>query len=158
MPVFNASTSGEGMRFAVISSRYNDFITEKLVRGARECLLENGVAEEDIDVFWCPGAMEIPAVAARAMEGATDQCPYDGIVCCGCVIRGETDHYTFVATEAIRGVAELAILAEAAFGNAILTVDNTQQAIERSGDRANNKGWEAASAALEVANLFRQMD
>lgn len=158
MPVFNASTSGEGMRFAVVSSRYNDFITEKLVRGARECLLENGVAEADIDVYWCPGALEVPAVAARALECGRDDKPYDGIVCCGCVIRGETDHYTFVSTEAIRGVSELALLAEAAFGNAILTVENTQQAIERSGDRANNKGWEAASAALEVANLFRRME
>ena len=158
MPVFDESTNGHGLRFAVVSSRYNDFITEKLVQGACQCLEENGVASDDIDVFWCPGALEVPAVAARAMKHGRDGQQYDGIVCCGCVIRGETDHYTFVAGEAMRGIGALTLQAEVAMGNAVLTVENLQQAVARSGERSDNKGWEAALAALELANLFKLLD
>ncbi len=157
MAEHTGSASGAGMRFAVIASRYNGFITEKLVAGARECLAEHGVSAESVDVFWCPGALEIPALAARVVKHGCRGEHYDGIVCCGCVIRGDTDHYTFVSTEAIRGVAEIALEASVAVGNAILTVGNNEQAIARSGLRSQNKGFEAALAALEMASLFRQM-
>ena len=149
--------SGSGLRFAIIASRYNGFVTEKLVAGARECLGENGAPPDSVDVFWCPGALEIPALAARVVKHGCQGEHYDGIVCCGCVIRGDTDHYTFVSTEAIRGVAEIALDAAVAVGNAILTVESNEQAIARSGLRSQNKGFEAALAALEMANLFRQM-
>ncbi len=157
MADYAGGTNGTGLRFAIISSRYNDFITSKLVAGARECFVENGVAPEDVDVFWCPGAMEIPALARRVARHGLNHRHYDGIVCCGCVIRGETDHYTHVSTEAIRGVGVIALEGEVGVGNAILTVENAQQAIERAGERSQNKGWEAASAALEMVGHFRRL-
>lgn len=154
---YREETDGKGLRAAIVASRYNDFITGKLVDGARECLIENGVAEMDIDLFWCAGSLEIPALAARVMRHGLKGRLYDAIVCVGCVIRGETDHYQFVASESMRGIAQLALEAEAAIGNAVLTVLDAQQAIERSGERASNKGWEAARAALQMANLFRKL-
>lgn len=157
MADFHGETKGEGMRFAVIASRYNDFITGKLVAGARECLKENGVAEENIDVYWCPGALEIPALAARVARHGLDSNMYNGMVCVGCVIRGATDHYYYVAGEAMRGVTQIALEAKVAIGNAILTVENVEQAVERSGERTSNKGWEAALAALEIANHFKRL-
>lgn len=155
MAEYNGQTNGAGMRFAVVASRYNDFITGKLVRGAQEALQENGVAQDDIDVFWCPGGLEIPALAVRVAHHGTEGRKYQGMICIGCVIRGDTDHYTFVATESVHGVAELAREAQIGMGNAILTVEDTDQALERAGEKSANKGYEAALAALEMANHFR---
>jgi 6,7-dimethyl-8-ribityllumazine synthase len=153
MPEIKGSPVGKGKRYAIVASRYNDFVTGKLVSGAKEYFAEHGVADENVDVIWCPGALEVPAVVARASK--TRQ--YAGIVAIGCVIRGETDHYQFVSENAVGGVAQVALKANVAIGNAILTVESAQQAIERAGEKAMNKGWEAAAAAMEVANLFEQM-
>ncbi|MCX7017546.1 MAG: 6,7-dimethyl-8-ribityllumazine synthase [bacterium] len=156
MNEYIVTTIGKGLRFAIVVSRFNEFITSKLVTGACEALRENGVADNDIDVYWCPGALEIPALAARLAEHGDAQAKrYDAIVCAGCVIKGETDHYTFVASEAMRGVSEIAMRGQAAVGNAILTVHEVAHAIERSGDRTSNKGWEAAMAALAMANQLK---
>lgn len=151
------TTAGTGLRFAIIASRYNDFITEKLVQGAIDALLENGVAPADIEVFWCPGGLEIPALATRVARYGSGGKAFHGMVCCGCVIRGETDHYHFVAEQAMRGVADLALEAEIAIGNAILTVATVEQALERAGEKSCNKGYEAALAALAMANQFRTL-
>jgi len=148
---------GKGLRFAIISSRYNDFITQKLVDGATDCLAESGVAENDIEIFWVPGALEIPAAVSQVVRHGVKAKFFDGIVVIGCVIRGETDHYTFVATEAIKGVQQIALEARIPVGNAILTVENTEQAQERAGEKTMNKGYEAACAALEMVNLFRKI-
>jgi 6,7-dimethyl-8-ribityllumazine synthase len=153
MQNYEGHLAGNGLKFAIVASRYNDFITDKLVRGATECLLEAGVSDEDIAVYWCPGALEIPALAARIISTKKP----DGLVCIGCVIRGETDHYQFVASESVGGISRLALDTKVAIGNAILTVENAQQAIERSGERNRNKGWEAAAAALQMADLFRKL-
>lgn len=154
MPEYKGTADGKGKRFAIVASRYNDFVTAKLVSGAKGFFLESGVEEADIDVFWVPGALEVPAVVARVVKSAQR---YAGIVAVGCVIRGDTDHYQFVCENAVGGVARVALGARVAIGNAILTVENAQQAIERAGDRARNKGWEAAAAAMEVVSLFEQI-
>lgn len=151
------TTGGVGLRFAIIASRYNDFITEKLVQGAIDAFLENGVAPSDIEVFWCPGGLEIPALAKRVARYGAGGKAFHGMVCCGCVIRGETDHYHFVAEQAMRGVADVALEAEIAVGNAILTVATVEQALERAGEKSTNKGYEAALAALAMANQFRKL-
>jgi len=151
------TTCGAGLRFAIIASHYNDFITVRLVQGAIDAFVENGVALSDIEVFWCPGALEIPALARRVAHYGSSGQVFHGMVCCGCVIRGETDHYHFVAEQAMRGVADLALEAEIAIGNAILTVASVEQALERAGEKASNKGYEAALAALAMANQFRKL-
>jgi 6,7-dimethyl-8-ribityllumazine synthase len=162
---FTEKTDGSGLRFAIVASRYNEFVTSRLVRGAITALTESGVAEADVDIYWCPGALEIPALAEHvARTGRPGGLRYHGIVCVGCVIRGETDHYTFVAGECMRGVAELARRAEVGVGNAVLTVETLDQAMERAGAGqpgeagfgATNKGWEAARAAVIMANFLKQ--
>lgn len=147
----------DGMRFAIIASRFNNPIPENLVCGARQCLIEHGVNPAEIDVFWVPGALEVPPTVARIARSGAYGNTYDGIICAGCVIKGETDHYQFVASEAMRGVMQIAVESDIAITNAILTVHEEQQAIDRSGDGENNKGREAALAAIEVANLFREI-
>jgi 6,7-dimethyl-8-ribityllumazine synthase len=161
---FMENTDGRGLRFAIIASRYNEFVTSRLVRGAVAGLQAHGVADADVDIYWCPGALEIPALAEHvARAGRPGDGPYHGIICVGCVIRGETDHYTFVAGECMRGVAELARRACVGVGNAVLTVETVDQALERAGGAqwgaeglgATNKGWEAARAALVMANFLK---
>jgi 6,7-dimethyl-8-ribityllumazine synthase len=148
------NTDGKGKVFAIVASRFNHDVTSRLVDGARECLLAHGVAAHDIHEFWCPGALEIPALVARiAMRGVDGQ-PVEGIVCVGCVIKGDTDHYQFVCAEAMRGITMVAVEAEVAIGNSILTVHEAKQAQERSQPGQSNKGWEAALAALEMANHY----
>ena len=157
MKEYKGKLEGKGLRIAIVASRYNDFITGRLVQGAQEALVENGVADADIECFWCPGALEVPAVVQRIVAKGVHTKYFDGIIAVGCVIRGDTDHYTHVATEAVRGVCQVALNHQVATGNAILTVENVQQATERSGEKSMNKGYEAAMVALEMANLFRSL-
>jgi 6,7-dimethyl-8-ribityllumazine synthase len=157
MKEYQGQPKGQGQRFAIVASRYNEFVTSKLVKGAQDCFLEHGVAPESIELFWCPGALEIPAVAARIISQGVNCKFFGGIVCIGCVIRGDTDHYHHVCTQSVEGVSQLALSSQVAVGNAILTVENAQQAIQRSGEKSLNKGWEAALAAMEMADLYRQM-
>ena len=147
------STSGEGRRFLVIVSRFNELITEKLLDGARSALLQHGVAEDDVDVAWVPGAFEIPGAAGVALRHGG----YDGIVAVGCVIRGETPHFDYVAGEAARGVQELAAAHDTPVTFGVLTTDTREQALARSGGDKGNKGWEAALAALEMSGLYRAL-
>jgi 6,7-dimethyl-8-ribityllumazine synthase len=150
---YQEQTNGAGMRFAVVASRYNDTVTSRLVSGAVDCLREQGVAEDEIEVIWCPGALEVPALAARV--AARRDKPVHGIICVGCVVKGETDHYEHVSRESVGGVCRLALEARVAIGNAVLTVQTMQQALARSATGPSNKGWEAARAALIMANHFR---
>src|SRR5690606_25259013 len=157
MKEYKGKLDGAGLRFAIVASRYNDFITGRLVHGAEEALLENQVKHEDIELFWCPGALEVPALVQRIVAKGVHTRYFDGIIAVGCVIRGDTDHYTHVATEAVRGVTNVAITHQVATGNAILTVENVEQATERSGEKSLNKGYEAALVTLEIANLFKSL-
>ncbi|MBI2912141.1 MAG: 6,7-dimethyl-8-ribityllumazine synthase, partial [Chloroflexi bacterium] len=148
--VFQGQLTGNGLRFALVVSRFNDLITARLREGARDALLRHGVAEEDIDEAWVPGAMEVP-LAAQKLAGTGR---YQGIVCLGAVIRGSTPHFDYVAGEVSKGVAAVSMLTGVPCGFGVLTTDTIEQAIERAGTKAGNKGYDAAVATLEMATLL----
>jgi 6,7-dimethyl-8-ribityllumazine synthase len=157
MKEFSGSLEGTGLRAAIAASRYNDFVTERLKDGAVEALLECGVADNDIELFWCPGALELPMLVQRLVTQGVGGQHFDLVIAIGCVIRGDTDHYTHVATEAVRGVCDVARTHHTPLGNAILTVETIEQATERSGEKSLNKGYEAAQVALQMTNLLRSL-
>jgi 6,7-dimethyl-8-ribityllumazine synthase len=150
--VFAGKLIGEGLKFGIVISRFNEFITGKLLGGAMDALVRHGVKEEDIAVAWAPGAFEIPLVAKRMT--AKD---YDAVICLGAVIRGATPHFDYVSAEVTKGVAQVSLSSNAPVIFGVLTTDNIEQAIERAGTKAGNKGFEAAVTALEMANLLKQL-
>ena len=154
MAEFSGAPRGEGRRVAVAVSRFNETITRKLMEGAVDALVRHGVAFEDVDVFWVPGAWELP-VAARRLLGADR---YDAVVALGAVIRGETPHFDFVASEASRGLQQAAADFDSPLAFGVLTCDSIEQAEDRAGGSHGNKGWDAALAALEMADLFDRLD
>jgi 6,7-dimethyl-8-ribityllumazine synthase len=145
---------GRGLRVALVVSRFNDFISQRLLDGALDCLRRHGVQEKDITVARVPGAFEIPA-AARRLALSRKQ---DAIVCIGCVIRGETSHYDQVCAEVARGVAAVALDAGLPVTFGVLTAESLQQAIERAGGKGGNRGWDAAQAAIEMVSLFKSLE
>ena len=148
--IYEGSFDGRGARVAVLASRFNESIGKRLVEGALDCLRRHGVADSDISVVWVPGAYELPAAAQRlAASGEVD-----ALVCVGAVIRGETAHFDYVAGHAAAGIGEIATRTGLPIGFGVLTTENSEQALERAGGKAGNKGFEAARAALEMMNLF----
>ena len=143
----------EGLKFGIIASRFNEFITNKLLEGALDALKRHGVADADISVAWVPGAFEIPMVAKKM--AASGQ--FDAVICVGAVIRGSTPHFDYIASEVSKGVAQVGMKTgvPAIFG--VITTENIEQAIERAGTKAGNKGFEAAESAIEMANLLKSM-
>jgi 6,7-dimethyl-8-ribityllumazine synthase len=154
MAEFSGTPAGENRRFAVIASRFNQVIVEKLVDGALDALVRHGVAADDVDVVWVPGAWELPIAARRLLSSER----YDALVAVGAVIRGDTPHFDYVAGEASRGLATASVEFETPIGFGLLTCDNDEQARARSGGAHGNKGWDAALAALEMADLFGRLD
>lgn len=146
--------SAAGLRVAIVAGRFNAFIVEHLVAGAVDALRRHGADEETITVYWAPGAFEIPQVARRVVEAGD----IDAVVCVGCVIRGGTPHFEYVAGEAAKGIGQLAMGSPVPVTFGILTTDTVEQAIERAGTKAGNKGFDAAMAAIEMANLFRAIE
>ncbi len=144
---------GEGKKFALITSRFNDFITDKLVGGALDALVRSGVDDGDIDLLKVPGAFEIPLVAKKAVTTGK----YDAVICLGAVIRGSTSHYDYVCAEASKGIAQVSLDSGIPVIFGIITTDTIEQAIERAGTKAGNKGWSAAISAVEMANLMEAM-
>ncbi|MBT3279403.1 MAG: 6,7-dimethyl-8-ribityllumazine synthase [Phycisphaerales bacterium] len=142
-----------GARFAIVVGRFNEFITSKLLGGAQDALLRHGVDEENIDIYWSPGAFEIPLVAQRV--AATLQ--YDAVICLGAVIRGGTDHYGYVCSEVSKGIAQVQMEYSIPVSFGVLTCDTVDQAVDRAGTKSGNKGSEAAVAALEMVSLFDAM-
>ena len=140
-------------RFGIVAARFNQFIVQKLVDGAREGLLSHGVSEDAIDLVWVPGSFEIPAVARRLAESKN----YAAVICLGAVIKGETDHYEYVAGNAAGGVAQVALNSSVPVIFGILTCQTVEQAMDRAGGKAGNKGFDAALAALEMVNLMKQL-
>ena len=140
-------------RFAIIVSRFNEFITSKLLGGAMDALQRHGVAEGNIDVIWAPGSFEMPVIALRLAQSKR----YAAVLCVGAVIRGGTDHYQYVASEAAKGVAAASMKTGVPCIFGILTCDSIEQAIERSGAKAGNKGADAAASAIEMVNLFASL-
>jgi 6,7-dimethyl-8-ribityllumazine synthase len=151
---FSGSPSGHGRRFAVVASRFNETVTQKLVDGALDAFVRHGAAADDVDLVWVPGAWELPAAIRRLL--ATER--YDALVAVGAVIRGGTPHFDYVAGEASRGIADASAAFEIPVGFGVLTCDNMEQAEARAGGEHGNKGWDAALAALEMADLFDRLD
>ena len=154
MAEFSGTPTGEHRRFAVVASRFNQQIVEKLVDGALDALVRHGAAVDDVDVVWVPGAWELPLAVRKLL--ATDR--YAAIVAVGAVIRGDTPHFDFVAGEASRGLATASVDFDIPIGFGLLTCDNDAQAEARAGGTHGNKGWDAALAALEMADLFNRLD
>jgi 6,7-dimethyl-8-ribityllumazine synthase len=144
----------KGKRFALVASRFNDFITDKLLGGAIDALLRSGASDEDIQVVKVPGAFEIPLVAKKMAQKGM----YDAVICLGAVIRGSTPHFEYVSAEVSKGIAMVSLESGIPVIFGIVTTDTIEQAIERAGTKAGNKGWSAAMAAVEMANLIEVVD
>uniref|UniRef100_A0A7C4XEA7 6,7-dimethyl-8-ribityllumazine synthase n=1 Tax=candidate division WOR-3 bacterium TaxID=2052148 RepID=A0A7C4XEA7_UNCW3 len=144
---------GKGKKFGIIVSRFNEFISKRLVDGAIDCLLRHGVEESDITIYWVPGSFEIPGIARRLQKNKLD-C----ILCLGAVIRGDTPHFDYIASEVTKGIAQLNLEPGPPVVYGIITADNTEQAIERAGTKMGNKGWDAAVTGLELVNLYSQIE
>lgn len=153
MAEFSGTPAGAGRRVAVVVSRFNETITRALVDGALDALVKHGTAFDDIDIFWVPGAWELPLAVRQAM--ATEQ--YDAVIALGAVIRGDTPHFDFVAGEASRGLADASRDSDIPVGFGLLTCDTMEQALARCGGEHGNKGWDAAVAAIEMADLLDQL-
>ena len=151
--VFEGQLSAAGLRFAVVVSRFNSFITERLLGGAMDALRRCGAADELIDVVKVPGSWEVPLVAGELAR----QHRYDAIICLSCVIRGETPHFDYVAGEAAKGVAHVAAETGVPVAFGVLTTNTLEQAIDRAGTKSGNKGFDAAMTAIEMANLLRTL-
>ena len=151
--IHRGKANAEGFRFAIVASRWNDFLTSKLVDGAVDALASAGTSEGDVEVFMVPGAFELPLAAKKAAESGK----FDAVIAIGVVIRGETPHFDYVAGEAAKGVSNVSLETGIPVMFGVVTTDTVEQAINRSGLKAGNKGYEAAMAAIEVANLYREM-
>ena len=150
--VYEGKLVGEGLKFGIVIGRFNEFISTKLLSGALDALNRHGVNEEDIEVVWVPGAFEIPLAAKKLAKSGK----YDAVISLGAVIRGATPHFDYVCAEASKGVAKVGLETELPIIFGVITTDTIEQAIERAGTKAGNKGWEAALSALEMANLLEE--
>jgi 6,7-dimethyl-8-ribityllumazine synthase len=154
MPQIHQGTwTAQGKRFAIIASRWNEFVASKLVDGAVDALGKTGARDEDIEIYRCPGAFELPGLARRVADSGT----FDAIVCLGVVIRGATPHFDVVVNQTTRGIAQISAEAKLAVGFGVLTCDTIEQAIERAGSKGGNRGADAAMAAIEMANLYDKL-
>ena len=144
----------EGMKVGIVAARFNEFITNKLLGGALDGLTRHDVREEDIEVAWVPGAFEIPLIAARMAKSGK----YDAVICLGAVIRGSTSHYDYVCNEVSKGIASVSLETGVPVLFGVLTTENIEQAIERAGTKAGNKGYDCALSAVEMVNLIREME
>jgi len=151
--IFEGELAGTGFKFGIVLSRFNDFITSRLLKGALDALACHGVKKSDVEVVKVPGAFEIPFAAKKLSQSEK----YDAVICLGAVIRGATPHFNYVAAEASKGIAATAYEATIPILYGVLTTDNLEQAIERVGTKSDNKGWETALAAIEMVNLFKQL-
>lgn len=153
MNIIEGNVVAGGMKVAIVAARFNEFIVSKLVEGARDGLLRHNVGEDDITLAWVPGAFEIPVVARRLAETKK----YDALICLGAVIRGSTSHYDYVCAEVSKGIAQVSMQTGLPVMFGVLTTDTIQQAIERAGTKAGNKGFECALGAIEMVNLMKQI-
>ncbi|KRT36157.1 MAG: 6,7-dimethyl-8-ribityllumazine synthase [Acetomicrobium sp.] len=153
MRVLQGNLIGEGQRVALVASRFNELITNKLIEGAKDILFRHGVRPQDVDLYWVPGAWELPLIAEElALSG-----DYDAVIPLGAIIRGDTPHFDYVASEVSKGLAKIALEQRVPVVFGVLTCDNLEQALLRAGSKAGNKGAEAAMAALEMVNLLSQI-
>jgi 6,7-dimethyl-8-ribityllumazine synthase len=151
--VIEGLLDGSGKRFAIIASRFNELITRKLVEGAVDCLIRHRVDRDALTIVWTPGSFEIPVTAQKVARSKK----YDAIICVGAVIRGGTPHFDYVAAEVSKGVAQVGLQESMPVIFGVLTTDSIEQAVERAGTKAGNKGWDAALSALEMVDLFSKL-
>lgn len=153
MNILEGKVVAEGMKVGIVVARFNEFITSKLLSGAIDGLVRHDVNEDDVDVAWVPGAFEIPLVASKMAKSRK----YDAIICLGAVIRGSTSHYDYVCNEVSKGIAAVSMENDIPVMFGVITTENIEQAIERSGSKAGNKGYECALGAIEMVNLIRKI-
>lgn len=151
--VFEGNLVSKGLKYAIVVGRFNEFITSKLLSGALDALKRHGVQDDEVSVAWVPGAFEIPFAAQKLAESGK----YDAVITLGSVIRGSTSHYDYVCNEVAKGVAAIGLKTGVPTIFGVVTTENIEQAIERAGTKAGNKGWDAAMAAIEMANLTNQL-
>lgn len=148
---YEGTLLGEGLKFGIVISRFNEFISLRLLEGAKDALLRHGVLENDIEIAWVPGSFEIPLIAKKMAQSKR----YDAVICLGTVIRGGTPHFDYIASEVAKGIAKVGIEIELPVIFGIITADTIEQAIERAGTKQGNKGFDAAVSAIEMANLLK---
>jgi len=153
MKTFEGKLTAQGLKFGIVVSRFNELVTSKLLDGALDCLKRHDANQDDIEIFYCPGSFEIPLVAKKLAKTGK----YDAIICLGAVIRGETPHFDYVASEVSKGIALVQLETEIPISFGIITTDDVEQALNRSGLKSGNKGWDAALSAIEMANLLKQI-
>jgi len=151
MSTYEGSLLGRGLKFAITVSRFNSLVTQRLLEGAQDCLLRHGVSPADIDVAWTPGSFEAPLVAKKLVTGGK----YDGVICLGAVIRGDTPHFDFIAAEVTKGIAAVGLETGVPVVHGVITAETLEQALDRAGAKEGNKGFAAAQSALEMVNLLR---
>lgn len=154
MKIYEGQLNARGFHFALVVSRFNEFISNRLLHGALDCLKRHEADEDDIDVVWVPGAFEIPTITRKLAESGR----YDAVICLGAVIRGDTPHFEYVASEVAKGIAQIGLNSGLPIAFGIITSDTIEQAIERAGTKAGNKGWAAALGAIEMADLCRRLE
>ncbi len=153
MKTYEGKLIGKGMKFGIVAARFNEFITGKLLEGAMDALVRHGVESEDVSVAWVPGSFEIPLIAQKMAASGK----YDAVIALGAVIKGSTDHYDFVCAEVSKGVAQASLASGVPVMFGVLTTDNIEQAIERAGTKAGNKGYDVAVGAIEMVDLIRNI-
>lgn len=153
MKIYEGKLLAQDLRFGIVVSRFNDFICERLLGGALDALKRSGAEEKIIEIFKVPGAFEIPLLAKKLATSGR----YDAVICLGAVIRGSTPHFDYVASEVSKGIASVSLEVGIPVAFGVLTTDTLEQAIERAGSKSGNKGWDAAIAAIEMANLIKQI-
>lgn len=153
MRILEGNVVASGIKVGIVAARFNEFIVSKLVGGAKDACIRHGVEEENMDLAWVPGAFEIPLVAKKMAKSGK----YDAVICLGAVIKGSTSHYDYVCAEVSKGIASVSLETEVPVIFGVLTTDNIEQAIERAGTKAGNKGYDAACTAIEMVNLLKEV-
>ncbi|MFN3135986.1 MAG: 6,7-dimethyl-8-ribityllumazine synthase [Candidatus Kryptonium sp.] len=153
MKIFKGNLIAQGLKFGIVVSRFNELVTSKLLDGAIDCLKRHGTNDEDIEIFYSPGSFEIPLIAKKVAQTGK----YNAIICLGAIIRGETPHFDYIASEVSKGIAQVQLETGIPIAFGVITTDDVEQALNRSGMKNGNKGWDAALTAIEMANLINQI-
>ncbi len=154
MKIYSGKFVAKGTRIGIVVSRFNEFISSKLLEGALDCLKRHDIKDDDIDIAWVPGAFEIPLIASKMAKSKK----YDAIICLGSVIRGTTSHYDYVCAEVSKGIASVSLQSDLPVIFGVLTTDNIEQAVERAGTKSGNKGFDAALTAIEMVNVCKELE
>ncbi len=152
MKVLKGKIKGKGLRFGIVVSRFNEFVTGKLLEGALDALTRHEVKEDDVEVVWAPGSFEIPALASRLAHAGR----FNAVICLGAIIRGDTPHFELISTQVVREISSLSLREKIPVIFGVVTADSLEQAIERAGTKAGNRGWDAAISAMEMVSLYEQ--